>query len=131
MLHGNILLSQYLYPELKKNFLKWEEEKKDSTQLFWQTDDRDGMEMSVSGQLSADASGYRPSINSYMYGEAVALSKIARLIGNQTDSSQPAEQADKIRYMINSKLWDVEDGFYKVIPKNGTMAFSPDRDMLD
>ena len=130
LVHDDLTLLKNLYPKLKNNFLEWEEEKRDSTRLFWQTDDRDGMEMSVSGQLSVDASGYRPSINSYMYGEAFALSKIAYLVGNQTDVFEFAKQADEIKYLINSKLWDEEDGFYKVIPKNEVMAFCSDRELI-
>jgi len=41
--------------------------------LFWQIDDRDGMEVSVGG------SGKRATINSYMYGGAKAIAKIAAM----------------------------------------------------
>ncbi|KAA6313152.1 hypothetical protein EZS27_036031, partial [termite gut metagenome] len=41
----------------------------DSTQLFWQIDDRDGMEVSVSSSLAPGGKGYRATINRYMYGE--------------------------------------------------------------
>ena len=95
-----------LYPKLKDNFAKWEEEKRDSTGMFWQVDDRDGMEMSVSGHLSEGGRGYRPTINSYMYGEAVALAKIASIVDRDMEARTYQKKADKLKGIINRRLWD-------------------------
>lgn len=130
LVHNDKALISDLYPKLKDNFSKWEEEKQDSTGMFWQVDDRDGMEMSVSGRLSEGGRGYRPTINSYMYGEAVALARIATILGKQTESSLYQEKADNIKELINSKLWDKQAGFYKVIPINSKMEFSYARELL-
>ena len=86
LIHNDKMLLADLYPKLKDNFAKWEEEKRDSTGMFWQVDDRDGMEMSVSGHLSEGGRGYRPTINSYMYGEAVALAKIASIVDRDMEA---------------------------------------------
>ena len=130
LVHGDKQLLIDLYPALKDNFRRWEEEKRDSTQLFWQTDDRDGMEMSVSGRLSEKGKGYRPTINSYMYGEVVALSKIARLAGSEEDSRLYEKKAGQLKRLINERLWDERADFYKVIPCNGAMLFSHAREIL-
>jgi len=66
-----------LLPQLIANYEEWGKEKHVGEGLFWQIDDRDGMEKSAGG------SGIRPSINSYMYGDAVAISKIACLAGEE------------------------------------------------
>ena len=60
-----------LLPELVANYREWEKSHRDPNGLFWQIDDRDGMEFSIGG------SGYRPTINSYRYGDAMAVSEIA------------------------------------------------------
>lgn len=132
LVHNDIKLLSDIYDELKKNYEKWEEEKCDSTLLlFWQTDDRDGMEMSVSGQLSTAGKGYRPTINSYMYGEAVALSQIAHLLNYTSDCKIYKEKAEKIKENINLKLWDKEANFYKVIPiTQKDIRFSPARELI-
>jgi len=46
-----------LLPDLVANYEAWEKDHCDPGGLFWQIDDRDGMEYSIGG------SGYRPSIN--------------------------------------------------------------------
>jgi hypothetical protein len=64
-------LAMDLLPDLVENYKRWEQTHQDPNGLFWQIDDRDGMEMSIGG------SGYRPTINSYLYGDAIALGDIA------------------------------------------------------
>ena len=44
--------------------------------LYWSQDGRDAMELSISG------SGIRPTLNSYMYGDACAISRMAARQGN-------------------------------------------------
>jgi Mannosylglycerate hydrolase MGH1-like glycoside hydrolase domain len=46
-----------LLGDLVANYEAWEKDHRDRCGLFWQIDDRDGMEYSIGG------SGYRPSIN--------------------------------------------------------------------
>lgn len=129
LVHTDIELLTSLYPSLKENFAKWETEKRDSTQLFWQVDGRDGMESSVSGKLSPGAKGYRATINSYMYGEAEALSQIAKLVGDESGHVFYKKKAKVLKELINTLLWDKEAVFYKVIPKNGKGEFSPAREL--
>ena len=130
LIHNDKMLLADLYPKLKDNFAKWEEEKRDSTGMFWQVDDRDGMEMSVSGHLSEGGRGYRPTINSYMYGEAVALAKIASIVDRDMEARTYQKKADKLKGIINRRLWDKRADFYKVIPLNGKMEFSYARELL-
>lgn len=130
LIHNDKALLCDLYPKLKENFAKWEKEKQDSTGMFWQIDDRDGMEMSVSGHLSEGGRGYRPTINSYMYGEAVALTRIASIVGQNREAEIYQKKAEKLKETINRKLWDKHAGFYKVIPLNGKMEFSYARELL-
>ncbi len=74
--------------------------------LFYQIDDRDGMEFSVSGN------GYRPTINSYMCGDALAISQIARLLGKEDESGLFYDKYSKLKELINTKLWNADADFY-------------------
>lgn len=129
LLHPNEALTKTMFPHLKENFAMWEKEKRDSTQLFWQIDDRDGMELSVSGKLAGGAKGYRATINSYMYAESKALSRLAASLGETKENQHYAGKAEGIKQLINEKLWDKDAGFYKVIPMNGKGEFSPVREL--
>jgi hypothetical protein len=118
-----------LFPALEWNFAEWERTKRDSTGLFWQIDDRDGMEMSISGSYgNPKGYGYRPTINSYMYGDISALASMAELLGMTGKSKFYRCLADTIRDNINNRLWDSEATFYKVIPMNYENRFSDARE---
>ena len=78
--------------------------------LFLQIDDRDGMEVSIGG------SGYRPTINSYMYGDAVAISRIAELAGRKGLAAEYREKAAEIKRLVQARLWDGEAKFFKTLP---------------
>ena len=72
---GDFSLAEELLSDLVANYEAWEKDRLHPNGLFWQIDDRDGMEVSIGG------SGYRATINSYMYGDAVAIARIAALSG--------------------------------------------------
>ncbi len=100
-----------LLPDLMENYQGWEKTNLDANGLFWQIDDRDGMEVSIGG------SGYRATINSYMYGDAQAIARIAQLAGKTNLAKEFSEKARNIKQLIQNKLWDEEDQFFKVLPQ--------------
>jgi hypothetical protein len=74
---GDKSMAVELLPDLVANYEAWERDHRDANGLYWQVDDRDGMECSISGRLSPDHKGYRATINSYMFGDASAIAEIA------------------------------------------------------
>jgi glycogen debranching enzyme len=108
---GDTTLIKDLLPDLISNYEGWEKEKLDQTGLFWQIDDRDGMEMSVCGN------GYRATINSYMYGDASAISKMASILGDNELSEIFTRRSNTVKDLILSRLWDSTAGFFKVLPR--------------
>jgi len=96
-----------LLDDLVKNYGEWEKAKLEGDGLFWQIDDRDGMEVSIGG------SGKRATINSYMYGDAVAIAKIADLAGRKDVAEKFRAKAQRLRNLVQEKLWDSEAGFFK------------------
>jgi glycogen debranching enzyme len=104
-------LLKELYPALKANYAAWEKTHLDPNGLFWQIDDRDGMEMSIGG------SGYRPTINSYMFGDAMALSEIAMWDWKADESVEYRLKAEKLRELVETKLWNETARFYETLPR--------------
>jgi glycogen debranching enzyme len=112
-----------LLPDLVQNYREWEKTHQDPNGLFWQSDGRDGMEISIGGR------GYRATINSYMYGDAVAISEIAGWAGKKDLAKEFRAKADQIRELVESKLWDEQAGFYKVLPRGEGHALADVREL--
>ncbi|AZN41712.1 MGH1-like glycoside hydrolase domain-containing protein [Paenibacillus albus] len=107
-----------LLPDLVANYEAWEAERKDASGLYWQMDDRDGMEFSIGG------SGLRPTINSYMYADAVAISRIAMLAGQQELAQQYEDNAAVLQQLVERLLWDEEAKFFKVRTNMDGLAYT-------
>ncbi len=101
-----------LLDDLVKNYIGWEKSRLVSDGLFWQIDDRDGMEVSVG------KSGKRATINSYMYGDARAIARIAELAGRTDVAKEYQAKADRLRELVQQKLWDPQAKFFKTLPYN-------------
>lgn len=106
-----------LLPDLRANYEAWEASHRDANGLYWQLDDRDGMECSIAGALSPDLKGYRPTINSYMYGDAVAIARIAEWAGRDELAATYAAKASEIKRLLQEHLWDEKARFFKVLPR--------------
>ena len=119
MVHPNDSLLVNILPDLVANYKEWEKRRLEPDGLFWQVDGQDGMEVAIGGN------GKRPTINTYMFADALAISEIAALsdksaVGSRQSavlSRQFAMKAEGIRDKVIDKLWDKEDLFFKVWPK--------------
>ncbi|RPI25618.1 MAG: hypothetical protein EHM61_13910 [Acidobacteria bacterium] len=108
---GDRRLAIELFPHLSANFRSWEQSHRDPNGLFWQIDDRDGMEYSIGG------SGHRPTINSYMYGDAIAVAEIAQWAGKPDESVEFRAKSAKVQALVEEYLWDPAAEFYKTVPR--------------
>lgn len=109
-----------LLPALNKDYQQWEAEKQLPDHLFWQFDVRDAMEESISG--SRKLKNERPTINSYMYGNAVALSKMAALSGVDSLRDKYLKKAVEIKQLVQQNLWDDTASFFKVKFPDGKLC---------
>jgi hypothetical protein len=82
--------------------------------LFYTTDGNDGGEISIGGH------GFRPLINSAMYGFARAISRIAALDGQDDLRQLYHLKAEKIKALVMEKLWDQQKHFFMVLNENET-----------
>ena len=94
------------------HFRRWDKERRTQCGLYWSVDDRDAMEFSISGTKGGRAvRGIRPTLNSYMYGDASAIYDLS------VESGHPLEEfhayAEQIRGKMQNLLW--RDGFYKAL----------------
>ena len=125
---GDTALPVRLLPGLIANYEAWEKTHRDPNGLYWQMDDRDGMECSISGSLHPKKQGYRATINSYQYGDALAIARIADIAGQPEVARVYREKAAALKKLVQEKLWDPDAQFFKVIPRGGA-AFSDAREL--
>jgi predicted GH43/DUF377 family glycosyl hydrolase len=104
---GDKRFAQRLLPNLVANYRTWEKTHLDASGLFTQIDDRDGMEYSLGG------SGYRPTINSYMYGDAMAIAEIADDCLDRKLAGEFREKARAVKRLVQEKLWNAQAGFFE------------------
>ncbi|MBQ2990505.1 MAG: hypothetical protein IJD60_04345 [Clostridia bacterium] len=107
-LRGDDAFEAECLPGLVSLYESWEEKSLQPCGLFWSDDDRDGMEYSVSGP------GLRPTINAYMYGDAMAIARMAKRCGREELAKTYEEKAKRLREKIDAFLWDGD--FYRTIP---------------
>ena len=112
-------LIQFL-PDLIYDFEQWHNERSLPNGLYWQYDVRDGMEESISG--SRTFKNGRPTISSYMYANAEAISKIAIMAGKADIAKEFSAKAENIKQLIRNKLWDEKAKFFKVQFENGELS---------
>ena len=109
-----------LLPELVRDYRQWEQERRATNGLFWQYDVRDAMEESISG--SRTNQNLRPTINSYMFGNARAIAAIARLAGNQEIAGEFDAQAARLKQLVQQQLWNPDAGFFEVRRDDGRFS---------
>ena len=119
-------------PFLLKNYEMWEAERREKNNtLFWQYDTADGMEHTASGRIlnnGVDAftvTATRPTINSYMYGDAMAIAQMAHLLDKPSVMASFSEKANRIKKSVQDRLWNKDLNFFTVLPKNYVDTDSP------
>ncbi len=87
---------------------KWQKSRLLDNGLYWQIDSWEGTEYSIGG------TGIRPPVNSYMYGNNVAIAHIAELAGDKALAEKYLRKAEKLKQLIQDSLWDAQSRFFKV-----------------
>jgi hypothetical protein len=125
-LYGRWLINQdtaFLTAQLDAlllDYTAWEKERGLASGLFWQRDVSDGMEESISG--GRRVRNVRPSINSYMYGNARAIAAIARLAGRPGIAREYSAKAATLRQLVQKSLWNPEARFFETVLESGEFA---------
>ena len=98
---------------MKESFTGWNDHWEEEKQMYYIPAMPDATEFTVA---SIDASGgkggfeggeaFRPTINSYMYANALAISKIAAMKGDAATSNEYLDKANALRKHILQDLWN-------------------------
>lgn len=102
-----------LKPSLEDEYARWKSTKLLPNGLYWQEDVRDGMEESISGGRKKQYA--RPTINSYMYGNARALARMNELAGDADKAKAYDKEADELKQLIENKLWNADHSFFETM----------------
>jgi hypothetical protein len=109
-----------LLDDLVTDYRSWEAERLLPSGLFWQYDVRDGMEESISG--SRTNKNLRPTINTYMYGNALAIAAVSRLAQRPDLGREFDQKATELKRLANSALWNAPAQFFEVRDPDGRFA---------
>ncbi|MDD3322527.1 MAG: trehalase family glycosidase [Paludibacter sp.] len=102
--------------DMEAEYARWENSHRLRNGLYWQGDVQDGTEETISGGRHKQYA--RPTINSYMYGNAKALSIIEKLAGNDEKSKIYSLKADTLKNLVETKLWSGKQGFFETMRKD-------------
>ncbi len=106
-----------LLADLVRNYEAWEAKHfVPSVGLFWQTGHDDGMEFNINSRQTKDivrgAPAFRPTINAYMWADAVAIAKIADLAGDSALARKFRDTATGLKERLQTLLWDEKREFF-------------------
>ena len=117
MAQGDEAFAKSLLDDLVKNYQGWEKtHSSPDVGLFWQNGHDEGMEYSITSRQTMDivrgAPGYRPSMNAYMFADALAIARIAKLAGRPEVEKEYVAKATGIKERVQKLLWDPKREFY-------------------
>lgn len=118
-----------LLPALVKQYRGWDKQFDAQLGLYWSVPVWDAMEYSASsyesGQAYHGGAGYRPTLNSYQYADAMAISAMARMAGDRSLADEYARRAADLKRALHKWLWDPKRAFYYTMPRDN----NPDHEL--
>ena len=113
---GDAPFTTSLLAPLVKQYRGWDNHFNSQSSLYWQIPVWDATEYTPASYESSDpyhgGAGYRPTINSYQFGDAQAISRIAAIAGNSAYQSEYAGRASALQTAMHQYLWDPNRSFY-------------------
>ena len=100
-----------MLPSLEWEYNHWESTHTREGGLYWQADVQDAMEETISGGRRKKY--LRPSINAYMYGNAMAIGNISAVGGLTAKAQTYFAKADALREKVHQKLWNENHAFFE------------------
>lgn len=123
---GDFAPLRTLLPDLVRQYRGWDKQFNAELGLYWSVPVWDAMEFSASSYESPEpyhgGAGYRPTLNSYQYGDAVAISRIADSVGDHRLAAEYAQRAAGLKASLRKWLWDPARGFYYAMPRDDNPA---------
>jgi hypothetical protein len=98
---------------LKKLYNDWSDHWDSSKNLYWIAAMPDATEYTIASVDASNGTGgfdsgeaFRPTINSYMYGNALAISKIASMKGDEATNKEFFNKAIHLKTNVERDLWN-------------------------
>ncbi|HTJ22889.1 MAG TPA: discoidin domain-containing protein [Gemmatimonadaceae bacterium] len=117
LVNGDRAFMARVLPYMKRQYAGWVAEHFDSTHGMFHWDGlHDGMERNINSRQTDDidtgAEGYRPTLNSYMYADALAISRASALLGDSASARDFKVRALTLKRRVQDELWDPEREFF-------------------
>lgn len=114
---GDTLFVKMVLPHMEAQFRGWVAEHWDSIHAMFRWDGmHDGMETNINSRQTEDVfsggDGYRPTLNSYLFADAIAIAKSASLLGDSAKAKAYAERAMALKERVQKQLWDPKRQFF-------------------
>jgi hypothetical protein len=117
LVNGDRRFLRHVLPLMRKQYVGWVAEHYDSTQGLFHWDGlHDGMERNIDSRQTDDidtgADGYRPTLNSYMYADALAIARGSAVFGDTVTARAFAARAAALKRRVQEELWDPRREFF-------------------
>jgi len=113
---GDLAFTGAQNANLVKQYRGWDNHYDSSLGLYWQVPVWDATEFTPASYESSDpyhgGAGYRPTINSYQYGDARAIASIASLTGDTATATEYTNRANALQTSTQARLWDPARNFF-------------------
>lgn len=106
-----------VYPHMQEQYQGWIREHYDPEHKMFMWDGmHDGMETNINSRQTENTfsggDGYRPTLNSYLYGDLLALSNAAALLGDTAQARAYDQKAAALKQRVQEELWDPDRQFF-------------------
>ena len=114
---GDSAFLRRVLPYMKRQYLGWMAERWDSAHRMFRWDGlHDGMERNINSRQTDDidegAEGFRPTLNSYMYADALAIARASALFGDAGTAREYGARAAALKERVQKELWDTRREFF-------------------
>lgn len=120
---GDVAMLRGLESALVHQYRDWDNHFDAKLGLYWQLPVWDAKEQSPATYESSDhldgVHTFRPSINAYQYGDALAIAQVARLNGDRATETEYLNRAAALKKNAHKWLWDPKRKFwYDIVDEN-------------
>ena len=114
---GDTSFLRAVLPHMESQVAGWVEERWDPGHGMFRWDGmHDGMEFNIDGRQTDrpfdGGDGYRPTLNSYLWADQLAISRAADVLGDTAKARDYAARAAALKDRIQDELWDPEREFF-------------------
>jgi len=114
---GDTSFLRTVLPHMETQVAGWTAERWDPEHAMFRWDGmHDGMEFNIDSRQTArpfdGAEGYRPTLNSYVWADEMAIARAAALLGDPVKVRRYRERADALKRRVQEELWDPERQFF-------------------